>query len=189
MEILIYFSVRLSRSHFPRSVYWHWFAEIKIWISSLQFMMTSSNGNIYWPFVMGIHRSPVEFPHKGQWRGIQCFLWFVCYLVATRGSETGLHVSHGAPSEAGDCSHPRLIISTPFFRSLVLLCFNLLWLQLLYSIHFNSLVRVLLNGYTGDEVPSNLYYQTHQIPKLKCFVLQLSLRSQLKPGVSRLGRE
>ena len=22
-----------------------------------------------WPFVRGIHRSPVNFPHKGQWRG------------------------------------------------------------------------------------------------------------------------
>ena len=22
----------------------------------------------YWPFVRGIHRSPVKFPHKGQWR-------------------------------------------------------------------------------------------------------------------------
>ena len=24
---------------------------------------------LYWPFVMGIHRSPVDSPHKGQWRG------------------------------------------------------------------------------------------------------------------------
>ena len=38
-------------------------------------MMTSSNGNIfrvttgYWPFVRGINRSPVNFTHKGQWRG------------------------------------------------------------------------------------------------------------------------
>ena len=23
----------------------------------------------YWPFVRGIHRSPVNYPHKGQWRG------------------------------------------------------------------------------------------------------------------------
>ena len=36
------------------------------------FMMTSSNGKKiprYWPFVRGIHRSPVNSPHKGQWRG------------------------------------------------------------------------------------------------------------------------
>ena len=27
----------------------------------------------YWPFVRGIHRSPVNLPHKGQWRGALVF--------------------------------------------------------------------------------------------------------------------
>ena len=27
----------------------------------------------YWPFVGGIHRSPVNSPHKGQWRGASMF--------------------------------------------------------------------------------------------------------------------
>ena len=27
----------------------------------------------YWPFVQGIHRSPVNSPHKGQWRGALIF--------------------------------------------------------------------------------------------------------------------
>ena len=27
----------------------------------------------YWPFVRGIHRSPVNFPHKGLWRGALMF--------------------------------------------------------------------------------------------------------------------
>ena len=27
----------------------------------------------YWPFVRGIHRSPVNYPHKGQWRGALMF--------------------------------------------------------------------------------------------------------------------
>ena len=27
----------------------------------------------YWPFVRGIHRSPVNSPHKGQWRGAKMF--------------------------------------------------------------------------------------------------------------------
>ena len=35
----------------------------------------------YWPFAKGnrrspgIHRSPVNSPHKGQWREVLCFLW------------------------------------------------------------------------------------------------------------------
>ena len=38
-------------------------------------MMTSSNGTIprYWPFVWEIHRSPVNSPHKVQWRGALIF--------------------------------------------------------------------------------------------------------------------
>ena len=42
--------------------------------------MTSSNGNSftrYWPFVREIHRSPVNSPHKGQWRGSLMFS-FIC---------------------------------------------------------------------------------------------------------------
>ena len=29
----------------------------------------------HWPFVRGIHRSPVNSPHKGHWRGPLLFLW------------------------------------------------------------------------------------------------------------------
>ena len=29
----------------------------------------------YWPFVRGIHRSPVNYPHKGQWRGALIFFF------------------------------------------------------------------------------------------------------------------
>ena len=32
----------------------------------------------YWPFVRGIHRSPVDSPHKSQWRGALMF-----YLMCT----------------------------------------------------------------------------------------------------------
>ena len=36
----------------------------------------------YWPFVRGIHRSPVNSPHKGQWRGD---LMFSLICVWTNG--------------------------------------------------------------------------------------------------------
>ena len=29
----------------------------------------------YWPFVRGIHQSPVNSPHKGQWRGASMFFF------------------------------------------------------------------------------------------------------------------
>ena len=35
---------------------------------------------LYWPFVWGIHRSPVNSPHKGQWRGALMFS-FICVWI------------------------------------------------------------------------------------------------------------
>ena len=37
----------------------------------------------YWPFVQGIHRSLVNYPHKGQWRGALMF-YFICVWVNNR---------------------------------------------------------------------------------------------------------
>ena len=34
----------------------------------------------YWPFVRGIHRSPVNSPQKGQWRGALMF-FFICVWI------------------------------------------------------------------------------------------------------------
>ena len=33
----------------------------------------------YWPFVRGIHRTPVNSPHKGQWRG--ALIFFICAWI------------------------------------------------------------------------------------------------------------
>ena len=34
----------------------------------------------YWPFVLGIHRSPMNSPHKGQWRGALMFS-LICFWI------------------------------------------------------------------------------------------------------------
>ena len=34
----------------------------------------------YWPFVRGIHRSPMNSPHKGQWRGALMFSWICAWI-------------------------------------------------------------------------------------------------------------
>ena len=46
----------------------------------------------YWPFVRGIHRSPVESPHKGQWLGAFGF-FFVNKQPLRRWFETSLRPS------------------------------------------------------------------------------------------------
>ena len=34
----------------------------------------------YWPFVQGIHRSLLNYPHKGQWRGALMFLFMYAWI-------------------------------------------------------------------------------------------------------------
>ena len=51
---------------------------IHVWpvVLCMYIMMTSSKWENFprnWPFVRGIHRSPVNSPHKGQWRGALMF--------------------------------------------------------------------------------------------------------------------
>ena len=43
----------------------------------------------YWPFVWGIHRSPVNSPHKGQWRGALMFSLICARINAWVNSEAG----------------------------------------------------------------------------------------------------
>ena len=65
----------------------HWGYKTSLWASYLHSGNSSSTiGTVihddvikkkhfprYWPFVRGIHRSPVNSPHKGQWRGALMF--------------------------------------------------------------------------------------------------------------------
>ena len=35
----------------------------------------------YWPFVRGVHRSPANYPHKGQWRRALMFLLIYAWIT------------------------------------------------------------------------------------------------------------
>ena len=52
----------------------------------------------YWPFVQGIHRSPVNSPHKGQWRGALGFslicAWIDGWVNNREGGDLRRHRSH-----------------------------------------------------------------------------------------------
>ena len=65
-------------------------------------MMTSSKGKFvprYWPFVRGIHRSPVNYPQKGQWLGALIFS-LICAWISD-------WVNNG---ESGDLRRYRVIV-------------------------------------------------------------------------------
>ena len=52
----------------------------------------------YWPFVRGIHRSPVNSPHKGQWRGALVFslicAWMNGWVNTREAGEERCHRTH-----------------------------------------------------------------------------------------------
>ena len=51
----------------------------------------------YWPFVRGIHRSPVNSPHKGQWRGALMFPLICVWINGwVNNREAGDLRRHGA---------------------------------------------------------------------------------------------
>ena len=52
----------------------------------------------YWPFVRGIHRSPVNSPHKGQWRGALMFslicVWINGWVNNREAGDLRSHCAH-----------------------------------------------------------------------------------------------
>ena len=81
----------------------------------LQHMMTSSNGNIfrvisgYWPFVRGIHQSPVNSPRKGQWRGPLMFSSICAWINGwVNNREAGDLKRHRTHYDVTVMNHPTL---------------------------------------------------------------------------------
>ena len=66
------------------------------------FTNSSSNGNIFrvknWPFVRGIHRSSVNSPLKGQWRGALMFslicVWINGWVTNREAGDLRRHRAH-----------------------------------------------------------------------------------------------
>ena len=85
--------------------------------------MASSNGNIfprYWPFVRGIHRSPVNSPHKGQWRGALMFslicAWTNRWVNNRDAGDLRRHRAHyDATIMSGEREFPKTMIKKNFW--------------------------------------------------------------------------
>ena len=81
-------NIRLSiknASEIPSAIYWHQRVPLLVETVAVskrfyQLVLSAHDDVIkwkhfprYWPIVRGIHRSPVNSPHKGQWRGALMF--------------------------------------------------------------------------------------------------------------------
>ena len=67
----------------------------------------------YWPFVRGIHRSPVNSPHKGQWRGALMFsltsAWINGWVNNREAGDLRRHHGHYDVTLVNRTSTPRSI--------------------------------------------------------------------------------
>ena len=96
----------------------------------------------YWPFVRGMHRSPVHSPHKGQWRGA---LMFSLNCARINGWANN--------REAGDLRHHRAhydVIVMHFcrwmyFRHTVFVTPLITWPPFFLTTFFNYIFRKFVN--------------------------------------------
>ena len=107
------------------SVKWPWM----IWITNHKNPVGDVHDDVikwrhfphYWPFVRGIHRSPVNSPHKGQWRGALMFslicVWINGWASNREAGDLRRYLAHYDVTVM--CIHPRdvrLTKSWPKFR-------------------------------------------------------------------------
>ena len=77
---------------------------------------------LYWPFVRGIHRSPVNSPNKGQWRAALMYS-----LICAR---TNVWANH---RDTGDLRRHRAHYEVTVMRSQY---YNITWLRLLNAFNY-----------------------------------------------------
>ena len=74
----------------------------------------------YWPFVWGLHRPPVNSPHKGQWREVLMFsfisAWRNCWVNNREAGDLRCHRAHydvivmnWSHATAADALVPRIV--------------------------------------------------------------------------------
>ena len=128
-------------------------------------MMTSSNGNIFhvtghlWG---GIHRSPVNSPHKGQWRGALMFSLMCAWINAwVNNREAGYLKRHRA--------HYDVIVMRTSNRSSALSL-----ISDLYSVRTMTIYLTRLFIFQNAGVYThNLWYNMSDSKRLKIFHVQI----------------
>ena len=90
------------------------------------------------PFVQGIHRSPVNFPHKGQWRGALMFSFTCAWAYSWVNNEDAGYLRR-------HCSHYDAIVMYTFlsFMGLLLMTYIFSLLEIVNTVHLTN----ILGGY------------------------------------------
>ena len=115
--------------------------------------------SVYWPFVWGIHRSPVNSPHKGQWRGALMFS-FICAWINDWVN------NHEADDLRRHRAHYDVIVMTWInFIGLLLYCMRAKWVFITlipYSLkHYISSRSIIWNltGFDAKQCQNCITFQ------------------------------
>ena len=99
----------------------------------------------YWPFVRGIHRSSVNSPHKGQWRGALMFsmicAWMNGWVNNREADDLGSHSAHNDVTVMG-----RDVTSEVHWNTLLLVGYLCLGWFISIKILFEKWVHMLSGG-------------------------------------------
>ena len=127
-----------------------------------------------WPFVRGIHRSPVNSPHKGQWSG-------ALMISLIYGWRNGWVNNR----EAGDSRRHRTHYNVTVMRKRKNQPYHHLELWMLSNRQplFSVVMDIHYNDLSLYRQISNMRRTYSQNIKVSRLVLQLSLRNLLKHGV------
>ena len=108
----------------------------------------------YWPYVRGIHRSPVNSPHKGQWREALMFSLICAWINGWVNNR-----------EAGDlrCHHTHYDVTVMILTSLLII--NLCWLSFYadtntFAVLYNNNAKLVL--WCADTWWNDLYIKIVQ---------------------------
>ena len=109
----------------------------------------------YWPFVQGIHRSPVNSPHKGQWRGAFMFslisVWINDWVNNGEAGDLWRHRGHYDVTALRGADH----LAPGFHHSAI--CLN--WLAFLTASPLLQVMACRLFDANPLPAPTLNYYQ------------------------------
>ena len=131
----------------------------------------------YWPFVWGIHRSPVNSPHKGQWHGA-LVLSFICAWMNSwvNNHEAGDLRRYRAHYDFTICTYTQIDYVCMTWHTIPAYCqFEWLvpasmWQSMIISQWQTRIMKFLMCA-----LPLSLWLKTHQTPKTKCFSSRLAV--------------
>ena len=87
----------------------------------------------YWPFVQGIHRSPVNSPHKCQWRGALVFSLICARYKASSKQSWGWWFETPSSSLWPHCNENRRLEQKPYPTAMMHFCSSRLFIHLSYQ--------------------------------------------------------